>query len=61
MYGRYAGTPIRIGDEEHIVMSESDVLGVKGDKIADLKPTEVRAAACTVPLQGSHRAGAALK
>ena len=50
MYGRYAGTPIRIGDDEHVVMSESDVLGVKGDKIADLKPTEVRACTCLIQL-----------
>jgi Chaperonin 10 Kd subunit len=50
VYGRYSGTKVKIGDEEHILLSESDVLGVKGNSVADLKPTEVRAVQPQLPL-----------
>jgi hypothetical protein len=42
MYSRFAGTKLKIGEDEHIIMKESDVLGTKGATMADLKPTEVR-------------------
>jgi chaperonin GroES len=28
LYGKYAGTEIKIGDEEHLILSERDILGV---------------------------------
>jgi chaperonin GroES len=28
LYGKYAGTEIKIGDEEHLILSERDVLGI---------------------------------
>ncbi|HEX6513806.1 MAG TPA: co-chaperone GroES [Chloroflexota bacterium] len=28
LYGKYAGTEIKIGDEDHLILSERDVLGV---------------------------------
>ena len=43
--GRYAGTKVKIGDEEHMLVKEEDVLGVQGAKVADLKPTAVRCSA----------------
>eukprot|EP01025_Chloroclados_australasicus_P043621 TRINITY_DN4678_c0_g4_i1.p1 TRINITY_DN4678_c0_g4~~TRINITY_DN4678_c0_g4_i1.p1 ORF type:complete len:243 (+),score=35.55 TRINITY_DN4678_c0_g4_i1:80-730(+) len=42
LYARYAGTAVKIGEDEHIVMKESDVIGVKGASMADMKPTEDR-------------------
>lgn len=42
LYGRYAGTKVKIGEDEHILLNESDILGVKGGSLAELKPTEVR-------------------
>jgi chaperonin GroES len=28
LYGKYAGTEIKIGDEDHLILSERDILGV---------------------------------
>ncbi len=28
LYGKYAGTEIRLGDEEYLIMRESDILGI---------------------------------
>jgi chaperonin GroES len=28
LYGKYSGTEIKIGDEDHLILSERDVLGV---------------------------------
>lgn len=28
LYGKYSGTEIKIGDEEHLILSERDILGV---------------------------------
>ena len=28
LYGKYAGTEIKIGDEEHLILSERDILGI---------------------------------
>ena len=42
VFGRYAGTKVQIEDAEHVIMTESDVLGVKGASIADMKPLEVQ-------------------
>jgi len=28
LFGKYAGTDIKIGDEEHLIMREEDILGV---------------------------------
>ncbi len=28
LYSKYAGTEIKIGDEEHLILSERDVLGI---------------------------------
>ncbi len=28
LFGKYAGTEIKIGDEEHLIMREEDILGV---------------------------------
>jgi len=28
LYGKYAGTEIKIGDEEHLILSERDILGL---------------------------------
>src|SRR5579872_7467304 len=28
LYGKYSGTEIKIGDEEHLILSERDVLGI---------------------------------
>ncbi|HVA24501.1 MAG TPA: co-chaperone GroES [Chloroflexota bacterium] len=30
LYGKYAGTEIKIGDEEHLILSERDILGLVG-------------------------------
>jgi hypothetical protein len=42
LFARYAGTKLQVGGDEHVVLSESDVLGVKGSALKDLKPLEVR-------------------
>lgn len=42
MYSRFAGTKMKIADDEYIIMKESDVIGTKGASVADLKPTEDR-------------------
>ena len=31
LYGKYAGTEIRLGDEDVLIMRESDILGVVND------------------------------
>lgn len=28
LYGKYSGTEIKVGDEEHLILSERDVLGL---------------------------------
>ncbi|QXD16371.1 co-chaperone GroES [Rhodocaloribacter litoris] len=28
LYGKYAGTEVRLGDEEYLIMRETDILGV---------------------------------
>ena len=28
LYGKYAGTEVRLDDEEHLIMSESDILAI---------------------------------
>jgi chaperonin GroES len=28
MYGKYSGTEIKIGDEDHLILTERDILGV---------------------------------
>lgn len=28
LYGKYSGTEIKVGDEEHLILSERDVLGI---------------------------------
>jgi chaperonin GroES len=30
LYGKYAGTEIKVGTEDHLILSERDVLGVLG-------------------------------
>jgi len=32
IYAKYAGTEIKIDDEEYIILRESDILGIKGGK-----------------------------
>lgn len=41
MYSRYAGTHVKVGEDEQIIMKESDVIGIKGSSMAAMKPTEV--------------------
>ena len=52
LFARYAGCKVAMQDEEHVIMGESDVLGIKGGSVSDLKPLEVRSAshstACTI-------------
>lgn len=31
LYGKYAGTEVRVGDEDLLIMRESDILGVVAD------------------------------
>jgi len=40
VYSKYAGTEVALGDQEHVLLKEEDVIGVlpEGDKIAKLKP-----------------------
>jgi chaperonin GroES len=42
MYSRYAGTKVKVGEQEYILMKETDVIGTKGAAMADMKPTEDR-------------------
>ena len=46
VYSRYTGSEVTIGDAEHILMKEADVVGIKGSSVAEMKP-----------LQASGRAG----
>jgi chaperonin GroES len=60
MYSRYAGTKVKVGEEEFIIMKESDVIGTKGASIADMKPTEDRVLVKLAETEGSTSGGVIL-
>jgi chaperonin GroES len=42
LYAKYAGTELRIGEDDHVIMKEADVIGIQGDSIPTMKPLQVR-------------------
>mmetsp|Transcript_21768 Transcript_21768/g.37124 ORF Transcript_21768/g.37124 Transcript_21768/m.37124 type:complete len:218 (+) Transcript_21768:44-697(+) len=44
VYSKFAGTDISVGDENHVLLKEDDVIGVlpKGEKISSLRPLSDR-------------------
>eukprot|EP00892_Ulva_mutabilis_P001246 jgi/Ulvmu1/11121/UM071_0004.1 len=42
LYSRYAGTHVKVGEDEQIIMKEADVIGIKGASMSAMKPTEDR-------------------
>lgn len=43
VYGKYAGTPISVENKEHVLLKETDVVGVmKSSRVQDLQPCEGR-------------------
>lgn len=60
MYSRYAGTKMKVGEEEFIIMKETDVIGTKGASLADMKPTEDRILVKLAEDEGSSAGGVIL-
>lgn len=38
MFGKYSGTDIRLGDDEYVIIRETDVIGIVTDEDTPVKP-----------------------
>lgn len=60
LYSKYAGTELRVGGEEHLILKAEDVVGtLAGDALAELKPYGDRILLRKAPLT-QHTAGGVL-
>ena len=42
MYSKYAGTEVKMDDQDYVILKEGDVIGIRGADVDTLKPLQDR-------------------